>query len=151
VLPRRGQRRRLCAAGHGQLSVADRLAHIPGKGASAIKTKLRWRTGAIRRVEFAVSNRSEPSHSPRFLGGVNADGPCSEGMAPTRAQNPGLSPRELAQAERSPRAAVVASLAETLTRAVALGDGVAARVVHEAIGQLLDLSAAPEGRARSGR
>ncbi|WP_437534877.1 hypothetical protein WME79_11710 [Sorangium sp. So ce726] len=37
----------------------------------------------------------------------------------------------------SPRAAVVASLASTLSRAVALGDEVAARVVHEAIGRLL--------------
>ena len=45
----------------------------------------------------------------------------------------------------SPRTSVVASLAETLTRAVALGDEVAARVVHEAIGRLLGLPVAPEG------
>ncbi|WP_437535060.1 sigma factor-like helix-turn-helix DNA-binding protein [Sorangium sp. So ce726] len=49
----------------------------------------------------------------------------------------------------SPRAAVVASLAGTLSRAVAIGDAGAARVVHEAIGQRLRLSAAPKGRARS--
>ncbi|WP_437625512.1 hypothetical protein [Sorangium sp. So ce1151] len=39
---------------------------------------------------------------------------------------------------------LVASLAETLTRAVALGDEMAARVVHEAIGQLLGAAPAPE-------
>ncbi|WP_437916528.1 hypothetical protein WME73_18355 [Sorangium sp. So ce302] len=44
----------------------------------------------------------------------------------------------------SPRAAVVASLASTLNCAVALGDEVAARVVHEAIGRLLGLPVAPE-------
>ncbi|WP_437872445.1 hypothetical protein [Sorangium sp. So ce363] len=53
--------------------------------------------------------------------------------------------------ELSRRAAVVASLASTLSRAVALGDEVAARVVHEALGRLLGLSAIPEGRARSRR
>ncbi|WP_438043713.1 hypothetical protein [Sorangium sp. So ce128] len=47
--------------------------------------------------------------------------------------------------EPSPRAAVVASLASTLSRAVALGDEVAARIVHEALGRLLGLSVAPEG------
>ena len=49
--------------------------------------------------------------------------------------------------ETSPRAAVVASLASTLSRAVALGDDVAARVVHEAIGRLLGLPVAPKGQA----
>ncbi|WP_437759375.1 hypothetical protein [Sorangium sp. So ce1389] len=58
---------------------------------------------------------------------------------------------ELAAADPSPRAVAVASLAETLTRAVALGDEEAARVVHEAIGQLLGLTSAPEGRASSRR
>ncbi|XYH97835.1 hypothetical protein ACMHYB_60465 [Sorangium sp. So ce1128] len=47
--------------------------------------------------------------------------------------------------EPSPRAAVVASLASTLSRAVALGDEVAARIVHEALGRLLGLPVAPEG------
>ncbi|WP_437535750.1 hypothetical protein WME79_15080 [Sorangium sp. So ce726] len=47
--------------------------------------------------------------------------------------------------EASLRAAVVASLARTLSHAVALGDEVAVRVVHEAIGRLLGLPAAPEG------
>ncbi|WP_437512965.1 hypothetical protein [Sorangium sp. So ce1099] len=47
--------------------------------------------------------------------------------------------------ETSRRAAVVASLANTLSRAVALGDEVGARVVHEAIGRLLGLPVAPEG------
>ncbi|XYH99155.1 hypothetical protein ACMHYB_05135 [Sorangium sp. So ce1128] len=46
--------------------------------------------------------------------------------------------------EPSRRAAVVASLAGTLSRAVALGDEVGARVVHEAIGRLLGLPVAPE-------
>ena len=46
--------------------------------------------------------------------------------------------------EPSPRAAVVASLAGTLSRDVALGDEEAARVVHEAIGQLLGLPVAPK-------
>ncbi|MDC0684957.1 hypothetical protein [Sorangium atrum] len=45
----------------------------------------------------------------------------------------------------SRRAAVVASLASTLYRAVALGDEVAARIVHEALGRLLGLPVAPEG------
>ncbi|WP_437795458.1 hypothetical protein [Sorangium sp. So ce693] len=45
----------------------------------------------------------------------------------------------------SPRAAVVASLVSTLSRAVTLGDEVGARVVHEAIGRLLGLPVAPEG------
>ncbi|WP_437608353.1 hypothetical protein WMF20_47125 [Sorangium sp. So ce834] len=49
------------------------------------------------------------------------------------------------------RAAVVASLAETLIRAVALGDEEAAGVVHEAIGRLLALPAVPERQARSRR
>ncbi|WP_437315274.1 hypothetical protein [Sorangium sp. So ce385] len=44
----------------------------------------------------------------------------------------------------SRQAAVVASLASTLCRAVALGDEVGARVVHEAIGRLLGLPVAPE-------
>ncbi|XXX77313.1 hypothetical protein WMF30_16100 [Sorangium sp. So ce134] len=39
---------------------------------------------------------------------------------------------------------MVASLAATLSRAVALGDDVAARVVHEAIGRLLGLPVAPK-------
>ncbi|WP_437912460.1 hypothetical protein WME73_35770 [Sorangium sp. So ce302] len=45
----------------------------------------------------------------------------------------------------SRRAAVVASLASTLSRAVALGDAAAARVVHEEIGRLLGLPVAPAG------
>ncbi|WP_437912942.1 hypothetical protein WME73_39100 [Sorangium sp. So ce302] len=44
----------------------------------------------------------------------------------------------------SPRAAVVASLTSTLSRAVALGDEVRARVVHEAISRLVGLPVAPE-------
>jgi N-acetylglucosamine kinase-like BadF-type ATPase len=47
--------------------------------------------------------------------------------------------------EASRRAAVVASLASTLSRAVALGHEVAARIVHEAKGRLLGLPVAPEG------
>ncbi|WP_434046768.1 MULTISPECIES: hypothetical protein [Sorangium] len=46
--------------------------------------------------------------------------------------------------DQSPRAAVVASLAGTLCRAVALGDEVAVRVVHGAIGRLLGLPVASE-------
>ncbi|KYF71187.1 hypothetical protein BE17_22935 [Sorangium cellulosum] len=65
-------------------------------------------------------------------------------MDPTRAQSPTLKLGELAPANPSPRAAVVASLAGTLSRAIALGDQEAARVVHEAIGRLLGLPAAPE-------
>ncbi|WP_437547249.1 hypothetical protein WME97_44820 [Sorangium sp. So ce367] len=47
--------------------------------------------------------------------------------------------------EPSLRVAVIASLASTLSHAVAFGDEVAARVVHEAIGRLLGLPVAPEG------
>ncbi|WP_437942603.1 hypothetical protein [Sorangium sp. So ce341] len=53
--------------------------------------------------------------------------------------------REFAVTDPSPRAAVVASLSSTLSRAVALGDEVAARVVHEAIGMLVGLPVTPEG------
>ncbi|KYF54366.1 hypothetical protein BE04_02045 [Sorangium cellulosum] len=66
-------------------------------------------------------------------------------MDPTRAQSPSPGPGELAMVDPTPRAAVIASLAATLSRAVALGDAEAARVVHEAIGQLLGLPVAPEG------
>ncbi|WP_437995290.1 hypothetical protein WMF26_28725 [Sorangium sp. So ce185] len=45
----------------------------------------------------------------------------------------------------SRRAAVVASLASSLSRAVALEDEVAARIVHEALGRLLGLPVVPEG------
>ncbi|WP_437821182.1 hypothetical protein [Sorangium sp. So ce1078] len=48
-------------------------------------------------------------------------------------------------ADPSPRAAVVASLASTLSRAVALGDEVGARVIHEAIGRLLGVPMALQG------
>ncbi|WP_437949585.1 hypothetical protein WME98_01255 [Sorangium sp. So ce296] len=47
--------------------------------------------------------------------------------------------------EPSRRAAVVASLASTMSCAVTLGDEVGARVVHEAIGRLLRLPVAAEG------
>jgi hypothetical protein len=66
-------------------------------------------------------------------------------MDPTRAQPASLGPGELAVTDPSPRAAVVASLAETLTRAIALGDEDAARIVHEAIGRLLCLPLRPVG------
>ncbi|WP_437544135.1 hypothetical protein WME97_34985 [Sorangium sp. So ce367] len=57
-----------------------------------------------------------------------------------------------ARAYQSLRSApLVASLAETLTRAVALGDEAAARVIHEAIGRLLGLAPAPKRRASSRR
>ncbi|WP_199789593.1 hypothetical protein [Sorangium cellulosum] len=49
-------------------------------------------------------------------------------------------------ADPSPRAAVVTSLAGSLSRAVALGDEEAARVIHEAIGRLLGLDPAAESR-----
>ncbi|WP_437276387.1 hypothetical protein WME90_34780 [Sorangium sp. So ce375] len=76
---------------------------------------------------------------------MTTDRSPSEGVGPTRAQGPGAGPGELALTDPSPRAAVVASLASTLSRAVALGDEVAARVVHEAIGRLLGLPVTPEG------
>ncbi|MGK3959470.1 hypothetical protein WMF38_41290 [Sorangium sp. So ce118] len=65
-------------------------------------------------------------------------------MAPTRVQPASRAPEELPLTNPSPRAAVIASLSETLTRAVALGDAEAARVVHEAIGRLLGLPTVPE-------
>ncbi|WP_437740871.1 hypothetical protein WMF39_35165 [Sorangium sp. So ce1504] len=99
--------------------------------------------------DFAVPNRREPSLLPQFWGHQTTDRTPSEGMAPTPAQAASPGHGELAMVDPSPRAAVVASLAETLTRAVALGDETAARVVHDAIGRLLGLSAVPEGRARS--
>ncbi|WP_437986621.1 hypothetical protein [Sorangium sp. So ce117] len=65
-------------------------------------------------------------------------------MGPTRAQRSSPGSGEIALADQSRRAAVVASLASTLSCAVALGDEVAARVVHGAIGRLLGLPVAPE-------
>ncbi|WP_437733747.1 hypothetical protein [Sorangium sp. So ce1335] len=44
----------------------------------------------------------------------------------------------------SARAALVASLASTLSSAVAVGDDVAARVIHDAIGRLLGVPVAPQ-------
>ncbi|WP_438008262.1 hypothetical protein WME89_05850 [Sorangium sp. So ce321] len=72
-------------------------------------------------------------------------------MDPTRAQPPSPGPVELAVTDPSRRAAVIASLGSTLSRAVALRDEVAARVVHEAIGQLLGVDPAAAGRASSRR
>jgi hypothetical protein len=66
-------------------------------------------------------------------------------MDPTRAQRSSPGPEELAVTDPSPRAAVVASLASSLSRAVALEDEVAARVVHEALGRLLGLPVARRG------
>ncbi|WP_437592872.1 hypothetical protein [Sorangium sp. So ce1000] len=90
-------------------------------------------------------NRRDPSHPRGFWEDVTTDRTPSGGMDPTPAQPPSPGPGDLATVEPSPRAAVVASLAGTLSRAVALGDAEAARVVHEAIGQLLGLPVAPEG------
>ena len=69
----------------------------------------------------------------------------SGGMDPTPAQWSSPGHEELAVTDPSPRAAVVASLASALSRAVDLGDEASARVVHEAIGRLLGLPVAPEG------
>jgi hypothetical protein len=82
---------------------------------------------------------------------VTTDRTPSAGMGSTRAQASSLGPGELASADASPRALVVASLAGPLNRAVALGDEEAARIVHEAKGRLLGLVPAPEGRERSRR
>ncbi|WP_437898639.1 hypothetical protein [Sorangium sp. So ce124] len=60
-----------------------------------------------------------------------------------QASSPG--PGERVATDPPPRAVVLASLASILSRAVALGDEVAARVVHEALGRLLGLPVAPEG------
>ena len=92
-----------------------------------------------------MANRREPSHLQEFWEGVTTNRTPSGGMGPTRARPPDLGPGEFAMVDPSPRAAVVASLASSLSRAVALGDEVAARVVHEAIGRLLGLPVAPEG------
>ncbi|WP_437577729.1 hypothetical protein [Sorangium sp. So ce887] len=94
--------------------------------------------------EFEVANRCDPLPVPVLLGPLNPDRTRSEGIDPTRAQpaSPGL--RELAMVDPSPPAAVVASLADTLTRAVALGDDEAARVVHEALDRLRGHPPAPE-------
>ncbi|WP_437745596.1 hypothetical protein WMF39_11560 [Sorangium sp. So ce1504] len=72
-------------------------------------------------------------------------------MGPTPVQPASVGLGELAVTDPSPQAAVVTSLAGRLSRAVALGDEEAARVVHEAIGQLLGLAPAPQGRASSRR
>ncbi|WP_437605662.1 hypothetical protein WMF20_31845 [Sorangium sp. So ce834] len=89
-------------------------------------------------------NRRDPSLPRGFREGVTTDRTPSGGTGPTRAQWSSPRPGELAATDASRRAAVVALLASTLSRAVALGDEVAVRVVHEAIGRLLGLPAAPE-------
>ncbi|XXX77671.1 hypothetical protein WMF30_02685 [Sorangium sp. So ce134] len=78
---------------------------------------------------------------------MTTDRSPSDGMDPTPAQPASVGLGELAMVDPSPRAAVVASLAGTLSRAVALGDAEAAQVVHKAIGRLLGLPVAPEERA----
>ncbi|WP_437540137.1 hypothetical protein WME79_11805 [Sorangium sp. So ce726] len=97
------------------------------------------------RDDSAGANRRDPS-LPRGSGGsVTTDRTPSGGMGPTRAQRPSPGLGELAVTETSRRAAVVALLASTLSRAVALGDEAAARVVHEAIGRLLGVPVASDG------
>lgn len=71
-------------------------------------------------------------------------------MGPTRAQPASLGPEEFAPTAPSPRAVVVASLADTLSRAVALGDEDAAWIVHETIGRLLGLEPAVDELDASG-
>ena len=100
------------------------------------------------RNDSTGANRRDPSDPPGFGEGVTTDRSPSEGVGPTRAQASSLGSGESAVIDQSPRATVVASLAGTLSRAVALGDEVAARVVHEALGRLLGLDAAPRGDAR---
>lgn len=92
-----------------------------------------------------MANRCDRARLPGFRAGVATDRAPLEGMDPSRAQPASLGPGELAVTARAPRAAVVASLAEALTRAIALGDEDAARIVHEAIGRLLYLPPKPEG------
>ncbi|WP_437741085.1 hypothetical protein WMF39_36305 [Sorangium sp. So ce1504] len=103
------------------------------------------------RDESVGANRRDPVLCPGFQGGVTTDRSPSVGVGPTRAQPASLDPGKLASADASPRLVVVASLAGTLNRAVALGDEEAARIVHEAIGRLLGLVPAPERRERSRR
>ncbi|WP_437933836.1 tyrosine-type recombinase/integrase [Sorangium sp. So ce341] len=85
------------------------------------------------RNNSARANRRDLVLCQGFQGGVTTDRPPSEAMDPTGAQPQSPGPVDLAPAGPSPRGAVIASLAETLTRAVALGDEEAAWVVHEAI------------------
>ncbi|WP_437968162.1 hypothetical protein WMF04_02185 [Sorangium sp. So ce260] len=91
-----------------------------------------------------MPNRRDPSLQPGFEGHQTTDRTRLEGIDPTRARPPTLELGDLAPVDPSPRAAVVASLAGTLSRAVALGDEDAARVVHEALGRLLGLPSGPD-------
>ncbi|WP_437914828.1 hypothetical protein WME73_04205 [Sorangium sp. So ce302] len=93
--------------------------------------------------ESAVANRRDPWDPPGFRRGVATDRSPSEGVGPTRAQPASLGRGELATADPSPRAAVVAELAGILSRAVAFGDDEAARILYGALGRLLGLPAAP--------
>ncbi|WP_437648790.1 hypothetical protein [Sorangium sp. So ce362] len=132
------------------------VGSMPPEGVRSVVTPSQnpWRCDGSRRFgaaeksrqdSAAVANGRDPSLLAGFRGGATTDRRPSDGMDPTLAQPRGFGSGELAMVEPSPRAAVVASLAGTLSRAVALGDEEAARVVHEAIGQLLGLSVAPEG------
>ncbi len=114
-------------------------SEIIASSGSAAASQESWRDCS------AGANRRDPSLPWRFAESATTDGTPSGSMGPTRAQWSSPGPGELAVTDPSPRAAVVASLASTLSRAVALGDEVAARVVHEAIGRLLGLAVAPEG------
>ncbi|AUX43963.1 hypothetical protein SOCE26_054200 [Sorangium cellulosum] len=78
---------------------------------------------------------------------MTTDRSPSEGVGPTRTQPASLERGALAPADPSSRAALIAELASTLSCAVAFGDEVTARVVHEAIGRLLGPAPAPERRA----
>ncbi|MGK3981582.1 hypothetical protein WME99_00995 [Sorangium sp. So ce136] len=123
--------------------VVDRRAKCRGRNSTA--------PGTRPKDEFAVPNRRAPWNPPAFRGGVTTDRSPSEGAGPARAQPADVRLGQLAPADPSPRAALVAELASILSRAVAFGDEVTAWVVHEAIGRLLGLAPTPERRASSRR
>ncbi|WP_433934231.1 hypothetical protein AB3662_06980 [Sorangium cellulosum] len=132
----------------GQVTLLGRVGSDIGQLVFLTTTDGVSSEGTFQRNESAGANRRDPSLYPGFWRHQTTDRTRSDGMDPTQAQPTVPKLGELALGDSSSRAAVVASLAETLTRAVALGDQEGARVVHEAIGRLLGLPVVPEGRVR---
>ena len=89
----------------------------------------------------AAANRCDPSFPPGFRGGVGTvrSPPKVPGPTPAQRRRPPQPPRRRGG---NPCAAFVAVLTEQMARAVEMGDFQAARVAHDAIGQLLGASAA---------
>ncbi|WP_437815261.1 hypothetical protein [Sorangium sp. So ce1078] len=131
-----------------EVPAADSLAVFPQLALTALDAatgpQFRWRPLWATPEPPSAAKQAETMKIATVPGRRSSSTGVSGG--PTRAQRSSPEPGELAVTDPSPRAAVVALLAGTLSRAVALGDEVAARVVHETIGRLLGLPVRPRSR-----